>query len=44
MIPSRFAKRRKLLLVAGYLLIQLAALWLAQGEATATPSFIYQAF
>jgi hypothetical protein len=31
-------------LIVGYLAIQLAALWFAQGDATATPSFIYQAF
>lgn len=44
MTPFVHTKRRKLWLIAGYLLIQLAALWMAQGEATVTPSFIYQAF
>ncbi|GMV09631.1 MAG: hypothetical protein AMXMBFR55_13650 [Gemmatimonadota bacterium] len=38
------ARRRFLVLIVGYLAIQLAALWFAQGDATATPSFIYQAF
>ena len=35
---------RVLRLVVLYLLIGVAALWLAEGDTTATPSFIYQAF
>ena len=31
-------------LIATYLLISVAALWLAEGDAATTPSFIYQAF
>lgn len=35
---------RLLRLVVTYLFISAAALWLAEGDASATPSFIYQAF
>ncbi len=31
-------------LVLTYLVISAAALWLAEGDASSTPSFIYQAF
>lgn len=35
---------RPVRLVLAYLLISVAALWLAEGDASSTPSFIYQAF
>lgn len=41
---SRPRATRLLRLAVTYLLIGAAALWLAEGDASATPSFIYQAF
>lgn len=43
--PDRRPRHLRLVrLVVTYLLISAAALWLAEGDASATPSFIYQAF
>ncbi|MEP7382163.1 MAG: hypothetical protein ABI910_10785 [Gemmatimonadota bacterium] len=44
MATTTNGRLRLVRLVVLYLLISVAALWLAEGDASTTPSFIYQAF
>lgn len=44
-MPTSTKRRLRLVgIVAAYLTIAVVALWLAESDATTTPSFIYQAF